>query len=95
MFRELRPSPPLRGVVDRFWICDCAFISTSDDPFEVLPDGCAEVVFALGDARGQMLAFGTATQGRTASPWTSCGTRRRRGHEARETRQVTTRRAVG
>ena len=64
MFRELRPSPPLRGVVDRFWICDCAFTSTSDDPFEVLPDGCVEVVFALGDARGQMLAFGTATQGR-------------------------------
>ena len=64
MFREIRPSPPLRGVVDRFWLCDDALTSTSDDPVEVLPDGCVEVVFALGEARGQVLAFGTATQGR-------------------------------
>jgi len=64
MFREIRPSPPLRGVVDRFWLCDDALTSTSDDPFEVLPDGCVEVVFALGKARGQVLAFGSATEGR-------------------------------
>ncbi len=64
MFREVRPSPPLHGVVDRFWICDDALTATSNDPFEVLPDGCIEVAFALGHARGQMLAFGTATQGR-------------------------------
>jgi len=64
VFREVRPSPALHGVVDRFWLCDVAVATTSDDPFEVLPDGCVEVVFALGEARGQMLAFGTATQGR-------------------------------
>jgi AraC-like DNA-binding protein len=61
VFREVRPSPHLRDVVDRFWLCDDAL--TSDDPFEVLPDGCIEVVFALDESRGQMLAVGTATQG--------------------------------
>jgi len=64
MFREVRPSPALRGVVDRFWLCADAINPTSAAPFEVLPDGCVELVFALGKARGQMLAFGTATQGR-------------------------------
>ena len=64
MFRELRTSPPLRDIVDCFWQCDDALTSTSDDSFEVLPDGCVEVVFALGEARGTMLAFGTATRGR-------------------------------
>lgn len=64
MFREIRPSPPLCGVIDRFWLCDDALSPTSDDPFEMLPDGCVEVVFALGEARGQMLVFGTATTGR-------------------------------
>jgi AraC-like DNA-binding protein len=64
VFRELRPSPPLRDIVDCFWQCDDALTSTSDDSFEVLPDGCVEVVFALGEARGTMLAFGTATRGR-------------------------------
>lgn len=64
MFREVRPSPPLRDIVDCFWLCDDARSSTSDDPFEVLPDGCVEVVFALGEAQGRMLAFGTATRGR-------------------------------
>lgn len=66
MFRELRPSPPLRDIIDCFWQCDDALTSTStsDDSFEVLPDGCVEVVFALGEARGTMLAFGTATRGR-------------------------------
>jgi AraC-like DNA-binding protein len=64
VFRELRPSSPLRDIVDCFWKCDDALTSTSDDPFEVLPDGCVEVVFALGEARGTMLAFGTATRGR-------------------------------
>lgn len=64
MFREFRPSPPLRDIVDRFWLCDDALAATSDDAFEVLPDGCVEVVFALGEAGGTMLAFGTATRGR-------------------------------
>ena len=64
MLLEVRPSPSLRGVVDRFWLCDDALTVTSTEPFEVLPDGCVEVVFALGKARGQVLAFGTATQGR-------------------------------
>lgn len=64
MFREVRPSPPFRDIVDCFWQCDDALTSTSDDPFEVLPDGCMEVVFALGEAHGRMLAFGTATRGR-------------------------------
>ena len=64
VFLEVRPSPPLRSVVDRFWLCDDTLTSTADDPFEVLPDGCVEIVFALGKARGRMLAFGTATQGR-------------------------------
>jgi AraC-like DNA-binding protein len=63
MFREVRPSPPLRGVVDRFWQCDDALAFTSVDPFEVLPDGCVEVVFAMGESRGQVLVFGTATKG--------------------------------
>jgi len=64
VFREIRPSPPLRSIIDRFWLCDDVPTSTSDDPFEVLPDGCVEVVFALGETRGRMLAFGTATHGR-------------------------------
>jgi AraC-like DNA-binding protein len=64
VFLEARPSPPLRDVVDRFWLCVDALGSTSHDPFEILPDGCIEVVFALREVRGQMLAFGTATKGR-------------------------------
>jgi AraC-like DNA-binding protein len=51
----------LRSVVDRFWLCDDAL--TSGDPFEVLPDGCIEVVFALGESRGQVLVVGTTTHG--------------------------------
>lgn len=64
MFRELQPSPRLREIVDGFWLCDDALSATQDDPFEVLPDGCVEIVFALGKTRGRVLAFGTATRGR-------------------------------
>jgi AraC-like DNA-binding protein len=64
VFLEVRPSPSLRDIVDRFWLCDDESTSTPDDPFEVLPDGCVEVVFALCEARRSMLAFGTATRGR-------------------------------
>ncbi len=64
MLREVRPSPLLRDIVDCFWQCDDALTSALSDPFEVLPDGCVEVVFVLGGARGTMLAFGTATRGR-------------------------------
>ncbi len=63
MFREVQPSPLAHDIVDCFWLCDDALSATSDDPFEVLPDGCVEVVFALDEARGRMLLFGTATRG--------------------------------
>lgn len=64
MFREVRPSPSWCGIVDRFWRCDDATDLAPDERFEVLPDGCIELVFALGATRGRVLAFGTATQAR-------------------------------
>jgi AraC-like DNA-binding protein len=64
VFREVRPSPSSCSVIDRFWLCDDAPDPASDDRFEVLPDGCIDLVFALGATRGSLLAFGTATQAR-------------------------------
>lgn len=63
MFRVVQPSPLSCDIVDCFWQCSDALTSSSDDPFEVLPDGCVEVVFALGELRGRMMVFGTVTRG--------------------------------
>lgn len=64
MFRVVQPSALSRDIVDCFWQCSDGPAYSSDDAFEVLPDGCVEIVFALGVSRGQMTVFGTATRGR-------------------------------
>ncbi|HKQ96300.1 MAG TPA: DUF6597 domain-containing transcriptional factor, partial [Candidatus Polarisedimenticolia bacterium] len=47
-YRELRPSPALVGAVECFWSMEGA--PGPDAPIErILPDGCVEVVFHLGD----------------------------------------------
>jgi AraC-like DNA-binding protein len=63
VFRVVQPSPLSRDIVDCFWLCSDALTAASDDTFEVLPDGCVELVFALDDSRGRMIVFGTATRG--------------------------------
>ena len=57
-YEEFRPAEPLAKFIKCFWVLESA-ASQSAAPERILPDGCTEIVFHLGDPFDQHKADGT------------------------------------
>jgi AraC-like DNA-binding protein len=49
-YRELAPPPPLAPYVECFWE-----VEASDESHRVLPDGCMDILFHVGDSRARVI----------------------------------------
>lgn len=57
-YEEFRPSEPLAKFIKCFWVLESA-AAHSASPERILPDGCTEIVFHLGDPFDQHNSGGT------------------------------------
>jgi hypothetical protein len=52
-YREFLPPPPLRALVDRFWVRSDLDEPPAERPHRVLPDGCIDVVIDIEDGHAR------------------------------------------
>lgn len=56
-YRQWAPHPTVRSIIDCWWTLEG---TTDAQPHSILPDGCAELVFHIGDPMQRVFADGTS-----------------------------------